>query len=79
MTIKKINPSSIYDGSANGLSQATVATKLGLVFVSEQVDWSTDFKVQNSTIEGQAASAMKNLKIVRPQYKSLFFRLTSVL
>ncbi|GGC10237.1 enamine deaminase RidA [Marinobacterium zhoushanense] len=64
MSITKINPNSLYDGSANGLSHATVSNQLGLVFVSGQVDWSPDFKVQNSSIEGQARAAMENLKTV---------------
>ncbi|EAQ63924.1 putative translational inhibitor [Marinomonas sp. MED121] len=64
MTPLKINPASLYDGSANGLSHGVVVTSLGLVFVSGQVDWTKDFRVQNSSIEGQADVAMQNLKTV---------------
>lgn len=64
MTIKHINPATIYDGAGHGLSQATIATGLGLVFISGQVDWSRDLQIQNTTVEGQAESAMKNLQMV---------------
>ncbi|MDO6764448.1 RidA family protein [Agarivorans sp. 1_MG-2023] len=64
MNIVKVNPDNLYDGSANGLSQATVSNKLGLVFVSGQVDWSADFVVQNSDIAGQADVAFTHLKTV---------------
>ena len=49
---------------SSGMSHATVSEKLGLVFVSGQVDWSTEFEVKNKTIAGQAESAMLNLKNV---------------
>lgn len=64
MTIKKINPCKLYDTSSSGMSHATVSEKLGLVFVSGQVDWSIDFVVVNNTIAGQAEVAMDNLKSV---------------
>lgn len=64
MAILKINPTSLYDGSQNGLSHAAVATKLGLVFVSGQVDWSKDFAVTNTSVAGQAEAAMENLTTV---------------
>lgn len=64
MSITKINPKNLYDGSTSRMSQATISEKLGLVFVSGQVDWSTDFEVKNKTLEGQTESAMTNLKSV---------------
>ncbi|MGI0117499.1 RidA family protein [Zooshikella sp. RANM57] len=64
MNIQKINPNTLYDGSPFGLSQATIDTLSGLVFVSGQVDWDTDYELKNSTIEAQAENALKNLSVV---------------
>ncbi|KJZ14892.1 endoribonuclease L-PSP [Marinomonas sp. S3726] len=64
MSILKINPDNLYDGSQNGLSHAAVSTKLGLIFVSGQVDWSKDFTVTNTSMAGQAEVAMENLTTV---------------
>jgi 2-iminobutanoate/2-iminopropanoate deaminase len=63
MSKKLINPVELYDCSANGMSQATVDTQLGLVFVSGQVDWNHQYETTESTIEGQAGKALENLKI----------------
>lgn len=41
MSKKLINPEELYDGAAFGMSQATVETELGLVFVSGQVEENT--------------------------------------
>lgn len=64
MSILKINPNSLYDCTPNGMSQATISTKLGLVFVSGQVDWSIEHKISSNTIKGQTQAAMENLKKV---------------
>ncbi|WP_230409245.1 RidA family protein [Zooshikella harenae] len=64
MNIQRINPNTLYDGSPFGLSQATIDTLSGLVFVSGQVDWDTDYELKNRTIEAQAENALKNLSIV---------------
>jgi enamine deaminase RidA (YjgF/YER057c/UK114 family) len=64
MSILKINPTSLYDATPSGMSQATISTKLGLVFVSGQVDWSLDHKNTSGTMAGQTRAAMDNLKTV---------------
>ncbi len=63
MSKKLINPPELYDGSASGLSQATVETALGLVFVSGQVDWNHQYQTTETSIEGQARKALENLQI----------------
>ena len=61
MSIKHINPAAIYDGAPSGMSQATVDTDSGLVFVSGQVDWNTEHRVNHPDIAAQTESAAKNL------------------
>lgn len=61
MSIKHINPPSLYDGTATGMSQATVDTDTGLVFISGQVDWDTDFQTNNHDMKTQTANAAKHL------------------
>ncbi|MBU2022374.1 MAG: RidA family protein [Gammaproteobacteria bacterium] len=61
MSIKRINPASLYDGTATGMSQATVDTDTGLVFISGQVDWDTDFQTNNHDMKTQTANAAKHL------------------
>jgi 2-iminobutanoate/2-iminopropanoate deaminase len=63
MSKKIINPEELYDSSAFGMSQATVETELGLVFVSGQVDWNHQYETTENSIEGQARKALDNLKI----------------
>jgi enamine deaminase RidA (YjgF/YER057c/UK114 family) len=53
MSKKLINPKELYDGAASGMSQATVETELGLVFVSGQVDWNHQHKTTENSIEGR--------------------------
>ncbi len=64
MSKKLINPPELYDGAASGMSQSTVETELGLVFVSGQIDWSHQYETTQNSIEGQAIKALENLKIV---------------
>lgn len=61
MTIEAINPDTLYDGSATGMSHAKVDTDIGLVFVSGQVDWNKDYKIENRDMKAQAKGAAKNL------------------
>lgn len=61
MSIKRINPPSLYDGTATGMSQATVDTDTGLVFISGQVDWDTDFQTNHHDMKTQTANAAKHL------------------
>ncbi|EKU99901.1 putative translation initiation inhibitor, yjgF family [Leptolyngbya sp. PCC 7375] len=63
MSKKLINPEELYDGAAFGMSQATVETDLGLVFVSGQVDWNHQYETTENSIEGQMRKALGNLKI----------------
>jgi enamine deaminase RidA (YjgF/YER057c/UK114 family) len=61
MTIERINPTSIYDGSPSGMSQATVDTDTGLIFISGQVDWDTNFQTNGNDISTQTKNAAKHL------------------
>ena len=61
MSIKRINPPSLYDGTATGMSQATIDTDTGLIFISGQVDWDTDFQTNNHDMKTQTANAAKHL------------------
>ena len=61
MSIKRINPPSLYDGTATGMSQATIDTDTGLIFISGQVDWDTDFQTNNHDIRTQTANAAKHV------------------
>ncbi|MEO0533673.1 MAG: RidA family protein [Cyanobacteria bacterium P01_A01_bin.123] len=63
MSKKRINPEELYDGAAFGMSQATVETDLGLVFVSGQVDWNHQYETTENSVEGQMRKALENLKI----------------
>ena len=64
MTIEKINPETLYDGSPFGLSHAVLDTTSKLIFVSGQVDWDKTFSVKNSTVEAQTENTLKNLDSV---------------
>lgn len=61
MHIQKINPATLYDGTPSGMSQATIDTDSGLVFVSGQVDWDVSCKVEHTTMAGQADGAIRKL------------------
>lgn len=63
MSKKLINPEELYDGAASGMSQATVETELGLVFISGQVDWNHQYETTENSVEGQTQKALDNLKI----------------
>lgn len=64
MTFQTINPATLYDGAPIGMSQATVDTDSGLVFVSGQVDWDADSQLRNSGIEAQTRGAIDSLLVV---------------
>lgn len=64
MTIKLVNPPSLYDGSAFGMSHATIDVEGGLVYVSGQVGWDSNYEIVGNDIEGQTRAAMQNLKTV---------------
>jgi hypothetical protein len=54
MSTKLVNPAGLYDGAPVGMSQAKVDLESGFVFVSGQVDWDRESRVQHATLEGQA-------------------------
>lgn len=58
--IRRINPSSLYDGAPVGMSQGSVDTS-GLVFLSGQVAWDEQARVVGSTYAEQARQALVNL------------------
>lgn len=64
MSIKTINPAALYDGVSSGMSQATIDTDTGLIFISGQVDWDSNFQVKSRSIEAQTENAAKNLLLV---------------
>ncbi|MCW4630626.1 MULTISPECIES: RidA family protein [Marinomonas] len=70
MSIKRINPSSLYDGTATGMSQATIDTDTGLIFISGQVDWDTGFHTHNHDMKTQTANAAKHLITVLKEANS---------
>ncbi len=63
MSKKLINPKELYDGAAFGMSQATVETDIGLVFVSGQVDWNHQYETTENSVEGQMRKSLENLQI----------------
>lgn len=63
MSIVTINPEQLYDGKPVGLSQATVDTQTGLVFVSGQVDWDSENRRLHDGMADQADTAFSNLMI----------------
>jgi len=64
MSTKLVNPAGLYDGAPVGMSQAKVDLESGFVFVSGQVDWDRESRVQHATLEGQAEGAIKHLVTV---------------
>lgn len=70
MNTRKINPASLYDGAAFGMSQAVVDHDSGLIFISGQVDWNTEYQVVNTDIAAQADNALKNLATVLAEAKA---------
>ncbi|PTY37367.1 hypothetical protein BGP77_12710 [Saccharospirillum sp. MSK14-1] len=63
MSIEMINPEHLYDGTPVGLSQATVDTDTGLIFVSGQVDWDSNSRRLHDGIAEQTDAALANLVI----------------
>lgn len=64
MSTTLINPAGLYDGAPVGMSQATVDSASGIVFVSGQVDWDRESRVRHTTLEGQAEGAIQHLRTV---------------
>ena len=70
MAIIRINPTSIYDGTATGMSQATIDTDTGLIFISGQVDWDTNFETNKHDMTTQTINAAKHLITVLEEANS---------
>ncbi|PXX42673.1 RidA family protein [Undibacterium pigrum] len=64
MSINKINPTTLYDGAPFGMSQAATDADSGLIFISGQVDWDSNYQVKNQSMPAQAEGAIKNLLTV---------------
>ena len=64
MSIKKINPATLYDGAPFGMSQAAADADSGLILISGQVDWDSNYQVKNQSMPAQAEGAIKNLLTV---------------
>lgn len=60
--ILRLNPPNLYDGSAFGMSQASVDTS-GLVFISGQVAWDEQARTVGDTHAAQAQKALDNLQL----------------
>lgn len=70
MAIIRINPTSLYDGTATGMSQATIDTDTGLIFISGQVDWDTNFQTNKHDMATQTINAAKHLITVLEEANS---------
>lgn len=64
MNKKLINPPELFDGAAYGMSQATIETRAGLVFISGQIDSNHQYETREQSVEGQTRKAFANLTIV---------------
>jgi 2-iminobutanoate/2-iminopropanoate deaminase len=64
MSIRQLNPRTVYDPSAYGMSQGVVDDRSGYVFVSGQVAWDVDGKVVGAGVAEQTARALDNLSRV---------------
>lgn len=72
MTIKLVNPESLYDGSAFGMSHATIDSDSGTIYVSGQVGWDSSAQVVNDDIKSQTIAALQSLKTVLETANSSF-------
>lgn len=64
MTIREINPNTVYDGAPFGISQAVADERLGHLFVSGQVAWDVNGRVIGDTHAAQMRAALENLAAV---------------
>lgn len=64
MSKKLINPEELFDDAAFGMSQATIETKLGLVFISGQVDLNRKYQITEKSVEGQTNRTLQNISVV---------------
>jgi 2-iminobutanoate/2-iminopropanoate deaminase len=61
MTKTIVNPTSLYDATPLGMSQAVIDDASSLVFVSGQVAWDLQHQVTDPSVAGQFEAAMNNL------------------
>lgn len=78
MTIREVNPETVYDAAPFGISQAVVDERGGYVFVSGQVAWDRSGKVQGETYGEQTAAALVNLAAVLEAAGSSVYEIVSV-
>ncbi|HKO49506.1 MAG TPA: RidA family protein [Polyangiaceae bacterium] len=64
MKTQRLNPDQLYDPAAFGMSQATIDPHSGLVFVSGQVAWDVNGRVQGRGYGEQTSIALANLSTV---------------
>lgn len=70
MTKRLVNPASLYNGSALGLSHGTIDEESLLLFTSGQVAWDLQQLVSDDTVAGQFRLALENLKTVLAEANS---------
>ena len=63
MNKKLINPPELFDGAEYGMSQATIETRSGLVFISGQINSARQDETREQSVEGQMQKALVNLTI----------------
>lgn len=64
MAIIQLNPRDVYDASAFGMSQGALDLPSGLVFLSGQVAWDVERRVQGQTHGEQTVAALANVERV---------------
>lgn len=70
MIIKRVNPTSIYDGESSGMSQATIDTDTGFIFISGQVDWENSSTLNKGNLSEQTKMAVSHLITVLKETNS---------
>lgn len=61
MSMQRLNPPDVYDGSGFGMSQGVVDLPSGLVLLSGQVAWDLQHQVRGHTVAEQTRHALENL------------------
>ena len=64
MTTKAINPDTLFDAAAIGMSHARLDEETGLLFCSGQVDRNADNRMTSTEYGGQAESALRNVGLL---------------
>lgn len=63
MTIRRINPPQLFDGTPYGMSQGSIDEASGLVFLSGQVSWDESSQVRGDSYGEQTQRALENLRV----------------